>query len=149
MGRKAIVTLIAVIGAALLLCLGLAFMTWMSFPPTEWLTRYYFDAVVSGDLARATLFSPDSKASMFCTNASEARARDDIQQFGAAAVRNVSVLIRANDGNDDAIEYGSVDFEYRKPGESVWRAGHILVQTRHYGLGFRYTCGAGEAPKMR
>lgn len=149
MGRKAIVTLIAVTGAALLLCLGFAFMTWISFPPTDWLTRNYFEAVVSGDLVRATLFSPNSISSTLCANASMVRARDDIQQFGATAVRSVSVRVRANDGNDDAIEYGSVDFEYRKPGESVWRAGHILVQTRHYWLGFRYTCGAGEASEMR
>ncbi len=148
MGRKAIVTLIVVTGAGLLVCLGLAFMTWISFPPTDWLTRNYFDAVISGDLVRATLFSPDSISSTLCAKASVARARDDIQQFNAAAVRNVSVLVRANDGNDDAIEYGSVDFEYRKPGDGVWRAGHILVQTRHYGLGFRYTCGVGEAFEM-
>lgn len=147
--RKTIATAVVVLGAALLLCACLAFMTWMSFPPTDWLTRNYFDAVISGELARATMFSPDSMSSTICAEASTARARDDIQRFGAAAVRNVSVLVRANDGNDDAIEYGSVDFEYRKPGESVWRAGHILVQTRHYGLGFRYTCGVGEAFQMR
>ena len=56
MGSKAIVTLIAVTGAALFLCLGLAVMAWVSFPSTEWLTRNYFDAVISGDLVRATLF---------------------------------------------------------------------------------------------
>ena len=149
MGSKAIVTLIAVTGAALFLCLGLAVMAWVSFPSTEWLTRNYFDAVISGDLVRATLFSPDSISSTFCAKASMARARDDIQQFGIAAVRNVSVLIKANDGNDDAIEYGSVEFEYIKRSDGIWRAGRILVQTRHYGIGFRYTCGVGEAAEMR
>ena len=146
--RKTIAIAVVVLGAALLLCACLAFMTWMSFPPTDWLTRNYFDAVISGDLARATMVSPDSMSSTICAEASTARARDDIQRFGAAAVRNVSVLVRANDGNDDAIEYGSVEFEYMRRSDGIWRAGRILVQTRHYEIGFRYTCGAGEAFEM-
>lgn len=62
-------------------------------------------------------------------------------QYGGAEVRNVNTTVSPTKGSDDTILFGDVNFEYRMPGESVWKQGHIVIMTLFDPMGFRYTCG--------
>jgi hypothetical protein len=120
-------------------CLFLLFGV-VSFPPTEWITRNYFDAVVAGDLNRALLFSYSQKYPD-CRQFTEKSAVEDIKMFGGAQVRNVNIQVIFSTGSDERPQLGRVTFDYRKTGADHWQQGYTQVSTSFEDFTFRYTCG--------
>ncbi len=116
------------------------YFMFISFPPTEWITRNYFEAIISRQMWRALAFSYSQRWPN-CTHYAELSAKDDMALYSDAEVRNVNVTISRGGGSDDTIEWGRVDFEYRKPGVIHFDRGQIVLMTLFDDFGFRYTCG--------
>ena len=131
---RTVILLIPLFGC-IFLCFG-----FFSFPPTEWITRNFFEAVIARQMWRALAFSTSPKYPD-CIHYAETAARDYIAQYGGAEVRNISVTVVGGGGSDDSIQLGRVEFEYRKSGESNWNQGEVRVITSFDDFCFRYTCG--------
>jgi len=65
----------------------------------------------------------------------------DIEKFGNAEVRKMSIETKYNDGSDGSIEFAMVEFDYRKSGQETWQKGEMYLITDHRVPGFRRTCG--------
>jgi hypothetical protein len=122
-------------------CCGVLPFGWFSFPPTGWITRHYFDAIVAGDLTEAMKYTAAHSRFPGCVEATQQEAQGDINAFGGAEVRNIVITVLGSGGSDHTIQVGRVQFEYRRPGEAQWQPGYTQVLTTYDEFGFRYTCG--------
>ncbi len=124
----------------ILVCCVSPLFLFFSFPPTDWMTRIYFDGVIEGNLDKALIFSRDSYRFPICRKGMSEDALNDIKQFGGSEVRNVDIKVEEGGGSDETIQIGRVSFEYRKPGNVAWQKGYTRIITT-YDFGFRFTCG--------
>lgn len=138
------VVLIASVIAVLLVGSGYVIFAWavgaLSWPPTDWLGRWYLDAVVKQDM------SAIERIGGSCWSDLELAAHGDMKLYSGSEIRQVQTNITPNKGSSDTIEFLSVDFEYRPAGQSgQWRKGSIDF-TSNYGTDgsiFRHLCPAG------
>lgn len=127
--------------SVILACCGLLAFGFFSFPPTEWITRNYFDAIIAGDLEKAMQFTSESVRVPGCKEATKEDAQDDIATFGGSEIRNVAIQVVGSGGSDETIQVGRVRFEYRKPPDADWHEGYTQILTTFDDFGLRYTCG--------
>lgn len=140
-GKPGLVVLVGVLVVALTLCLScglLLYLSFVSFPPPRVIGQRYLAAVISEDLTAATELARSKKE---CRAVLREAALEDIDEFGGADIRNVSVHVEYNDGSDDEIQFAVVEFEYHRPGNEVWQSASIRLQTDHDVPGLRYLCG--------
>lgn len=124
---------------ALLLCCALVGyqIGWVTYPSNATLARRYLDAVLAEDMdAAVELTTP------FCEDQMRRRAREDMERYGGAAVRNVSIESERGTGSDDEIYFVTVRFSYRTPGQAEWQAGQVRITTDYDPPGLRHVaCG--------
>jgi hypothetical protein len=134
-GAAPFVVLCSLLGCTLFLFFG----STISFPPTETLAQRYLEAVINEDLEAAASLAGSGKG---CGGGASLRddAWKDIAIYGGTEVRNVRIEVHFNTGSDESLEFAIVEFEYCRPGQSVWHRGEMRLMTDHKTLGFRYLC---------
>ena len=140
-GKLGLVVLVGVLVAALTLSLScglLLHLSFVSYPSTKTLGQRYLAAVINEDLSAATDLARSKEE---CRAALREAALEDINEFGGAEVRNVSIGLEYNDGSDNEIQFAMVEFEYLRPGNEAWQSVSMRLYTDHDVPGFRYLCG--------
>jgi hypothetical protein len=107
------------------------------FPSTATQSREYLHAVANGNTEAAFALGPPST---WCSGTTLADARRDVERFGGAELRRVAIETHGGTGSDESIEFGIVQFEYRRVGEETWQRGEFGFMTDHPSLGFCYIC---------
>jgi hypothetical protein len=131
---RTVILLIPLFGC-IFLCFG-----FFSFPPTEWITHNFFEAVIAYQMWRAVAFSYNQNHPG-CVYSTETAARGYMAQYSGAEVRNVSITVFGSGGSDESIQSGHVTFEYHMPREAIWNQGNMHVVTSYDDFSFRYVCG--------
>jgi hypothetical protein len=119
--------------------LTIPFWSCISFPSSETLARRYLKAVINEDLEAAAGLVGSGEG-CGCGASLRDDAWKDIAIYGGTEVRNVRIEVHFNTGSDESLEFAIVEFEYCRPGQSVWHRGEMRLMTDHKTLGFRYLC---------
>jgi hypothetical protein len=140
-GKLGLVVVVGVLVVALALSLSCGlflYLSFVSYPSPKVIGQRYVAAVVNEDLSAA----PDlARSKEECRAALREDALEDIDEFGGAEVRNVSIGLEYNDGSDDGIQFAVVEFEYLEPGNEAWQSSSMRLVTDHDVPGLRYLCG--------
>ena len=130
------VVLVAIVAA----CGLFLYLSFFSFPPTETIAQNYLDAIIHKDV-KAVLRLGSSGP--LCQNNLKNTARRDIDQFGGAVVREISITVDGPSGSDEEIQWARIEFQYHEIGQTEWKHGKMVISTDHEVPGLRHTCGIG------
>lgn len=120
---------------------SICFLSWWSFPPTEFLARLYLDRVIAGDSKGAASVAYFHRPSDLCDQSLlKQDAIKDIAQFGGAEIKNLTVSIFHGKGSDENYETATMTFEYRKPNQAQWLNGKIRLESGANYWGIRFIC---------
>ena len=75
-----------------------------------------------------------------CTNYVREDIQKDIQKYGGAEIRNLTIEVAYNTGSDEGLQFALLDFEYRLPNQPEWQHGEMHIMTDHSAFSFRYLC---------
>ena len=137
-GLCGIICLVACLASTTFSCVALRFgLELGAHPSTKALARHYLDAVMQHDVERAV-----ELALAGCQQCVRQEAQKDVDRFGGAEIRRLTIKVQSGTGSDQEIEFALITFEYRKDGQSTWQPGEMRITTGNDPPGPRHLyCG--------